>query len=58
MTLGGAVEAAKSLPGAESAAMVEAARETFMTGFHLSALISAIALLAAAWMTKRVLGGE
>ena len=58
MTLGGAVEAAKSLPGAESAAMVEAARETFMTGFHLSALISAIALLAAAWMTKRVLGGD
>jgi hypothetical protein len=58
MTLGGAVEAAKTLPGVEGAAMVDAARETFMTGFHLSALISTIALLAAAWMTKRVLGGE
>lgn len=58
MTLGGAVEAAKTLPGAESAAMVGAARDTFMTGFHLSALISVIALLLAAWMTKRVLDGE
>jgi MFS transporter, DHA2 family, multidrug resistance protein len=58
MTLGGAVEAAKTLPGVEGAAMVDAARETFMTGFHLSALISTIALLAAAWMTKKVLGGE
>jgi MFS transporter, DHA2 family, multidrug resistance protein len=58
MTLGGAVEAAKTLTGSEGAAMVDAARETFMTGFRLSALLSALALLAAAWMTKRVLGGE
>jgi MFS transporter, DHA2 family, multidrug resistance protein len=58
MTLGGAVEAAKTLAGTDGAAMVDSARETFMTGFHLSALISAIALLAAAWLTKRVLGGK
>ncbi len=58
MTLGGALEAAKSLPGTESAAMVEAARDTFMSGFHTMALISAIALLVAAWMTTRVLGRQ
>jgi MFS transporter, DHA2 family, multidrug resistance protein len=57
-TLGGAVEAAKTLPEAEGAPMVEAARQTFMTGFHLSALISALALLAAAWMTMRILGRD
>ena len=57
-TLGGALEAAKTLPGTEGAAMVEAARQTFMTGFHTMALISTLALLAAAWMTMRVLGGE
>jgi MFS transporter, DHA2 family, multidrug resistance protein len=57
MTLGGAVEAAKTLPEIEGAAMVEAARQTFMTGFHLAALLSVVALLIAAWMTYRVLGG-
>ncbi len=57
-TLGGALEAAKTLPGTDGAAMVEAARQIFMTGFHTMALISTLALLAAAWMTWKVLGGE
>ncbi len=57
-TLGGALEAAKTLPGGEGAAMVEAARQTFMTGFHAMALISTLALLLAAWVTVRVLGGR
>lgn len=57
MTLGGAVEAAKSLPEGEGAAMVMLARETFMTGLHMTAFMAGVAMLIAAWLTMKVLGG-
>ena len=47
-TLGGAVEAASALPEGVGAPLVETAREAFLSGLRLSAVISSIGTLALA----------
>ncbi|MEV6397840.1 MFS transporter [Streptomyces sp. NPDC051907] len=55
-SLGGAVEAAKSLPGEEGAAMLSAAQDAFTGGFQTAAGVGAAVLFAtavAAWFLLR-----
>jgi len=55
-TLGGAVVAAQHLPGELGTALVAAAREAFLRGLVVSAVISGVgtlALAAFAWVTFR-----
>ncbi|MGH2589727.1 MAG: MFS transporter [Actinomycetota bacterium] len=47
-TLGGAVEVAGELPGPVGAALVDAARDAFVQGLHLTAAISAVGTIALA----------
>jgi DHA2 family multidrug resistance protein-like MFS transporter len=47
-TLGGAVEVARHLPEQVGGALVDAAREAFVQGLHLGAVISAIGTIGLA----------
>ncbi|WP_367126093.1 MFS transporter [Streptomyces phytohabitans] len=57
-SLGGAVEAAHGVPGAEGEALLDAARETFTEGLRAGAGVGAAVLLAAAALSWRLLRGQ
>jgi DHA2 family multidrug resistance protein-like MFS transporter len=47
-TVGGAIEAARNLPATLGSPLIESARESFVQGLQLSALLSAVGSLALA----------
>jgi DHA2 family multidrug resistance protein-like MFS transporter len=54
-TIGGAVAAAQTLPGADGAALLVVSRAAFVDALQLSALIGAATLLAASVVSARIL---
>jgi MFS transporter, DHA2 family, multidrug resistance protein len=57
-SLGGAVEAARGVPGAPGEALLTAARETFTEGLRAGAGVGAVVLLTAAALSWRLLRGQ
>jgi DHA2 family multidrug resistance protein-like MFS transporter len=54
-SLPAAREAVSSLPDVTAAPLLEAARAAFMSSFHISALLAALALLALAYLARLTL---
>ncbi|MCI0711606.1 MAG: MFS transporter [Chloroflexi bacterium] len=54
-TLGGAVEVAGELPDQPGAALLEAARQAFIDGMHINALIGVIGFIGLAFLTATML---
>jgi DHA2 family multidrug resistance protein-like MFS transporter len=57
-TLGGAVAAADLLQGPQAAALLDVARDAFLRGLHLTAIIGATGFVIAAFLVKLILGRE